>query len=67
MSTALTRSWRQYRREGIDAGRDRIARLVRELGLISERGHEEVADHHPRPDHSATGGPRQPRVDGECA
>lgn len=29
--------WRQFRREGLDAGRDRIARLMRELGLIGER------------------------------
>ncbi len=29
--------WRQFRREGIDAGRDRVARLMRELGLMGER------------------------------
>jgi putative transposase len=29
--------WRQFRRESIDAGRDRIARLMRELGLAGER------------------------------
>ena len=29
--------WRQFRREGIDAGRDRIARLMRELGIAGER------------------------------
>ena len=29
--------WRQFRREGIDAGRDRIARLMRALGLVGER------------------------------
>ena len=29
--------WRQFRREGIDAGRDRIARLMRALSLVGER------------------------------
>jgi putative transposase len=29
--------WRQFRREGIDAGRDRIARLMREVGIAGER------------------------------
>ncbi len=29
--------WRQFRREGIDAGRDRIARLMHGLGLVGER------------------------------
>ena len=29
--------WRQFRREGIDAGRDRIARLMRELNLVGAR------------------------------
>ena len=29
--------WKQFRREGIDAGRDRIARLMRELHLMGAR------------------------------
>ena len=29
--------WRQFRREGLDAGRDRVARLMRELGMAGER------------------------------
>jgi putative transposase len=29
--------WRQLRREGIDAGRDRVARLMRQLGIVGVR------------------------------
>ena len=64
----VRKTWKQLKRHGVDVGRDRVARLMRQEGLEGMRRRQEEANDDPRRGR-ARAGPRPPaaRLYGDAA